>query len=220
LFLYPTQYFFNALATRNLTVYNMIHKMFKPVNKEAWEMTPPTVNAYYDPTKNQMVLPAGILQSPYFFDETYPMAMNMGGAGNVVGHELSHGMRCEREHCFVSHRNIADIEPRLHYEGFDDEGSQYDGTGKLHEWWPTSVRHAFEQRAACVSNLYSQFEVLPGVYINGNLTLGENLADISGIISSSKAYQQVYRIVHTLTHSLTHSHTHTHSLSLSLSMCV
>jgi hypothetical protein len=97
LFLYPTQYFFNALATRNLTVYNMIHKMFKPVNKEAWEMTPPTVNAYYDPTKNQMVLPAGILQSPYFFDETYPMAMNMGGAGNVVGHELSHGMRCERE---------------------------------------------------------------------------------------------------------------------------
>ena len=122
------------------------------------------VNAYYQPTMNEFVLPAGILQAPFFFSLDYPVAMNLGGAGNVVGHELVHG--------------------------FDDEGSQYDGSGKLHEWWPPSVREAFDQRAQCVSELYSSFEVLPGVYINGNLTNGENIADIGGMHSTYTAYQQ------------------------------
>merc|ERR1712188_38918 len=159
---FTESYFDNVLATTRFAVANNLDLLFKDVNPLLCEMTPPTVNAYYDPTKNQMVFPAGILQSPFFFDLEYPAAMNMGGIGNVVGHELSHG--------------------------FDDEGSQFDGTGKLQQWWPDDVREEFEKRAQCVSDLYISVEVLPGQFINGNLTNGENLADIAGVKFAHQAY--------------------------------
>src|SRR5512139_2243557 len=117
-------------------------------------MTPPTVNAYYSANLNRMVFPAGILQPP-FFDRSFPMAMNFGGIGMVMGHELSHG--------------------------FDDQGRKFDPTGKLQEWWEPTVSAKFDERAACVDTLYSGYEVQPGVKLNGKLTLGENIADLGGI---------------------------------------
>jgi putative endopeptidase len=153
----------NVVTCNQFSTADQFAQLTLPVNKARWEMTPPTVNAYYDPTLNEMVFPAGILQSPWFFNATYPPQINFAGIGSVMGHELTHG--------------------------FDDQGANYDGTGKLHQWWPPAVKQRFQQRTECVSNLYSSFEVLPGLYVNGNLTLGENVADIGGLHESFIAYQ-------------------------------
>eukprot|EP01118_Nematostelium_gracile_P010954 TRINITY_DN3848_c0_g1_i1.p1 TRINITY_DN3848_c0_g1~~TRINITY_DN3848_c0_g1_i1.p1 ORF type:complete len:669 (-),score=183.66 TRINITY_DN3848_c0_g1_i1:1-1983(-) len=126
----------------------------QPAVKTAWGMTSDTVNAYYDPTRNQMVFPAGIMQQP-FFNASFPPAMNAGGIGMVMGHELTHG--------------------------FDDEGRDYDGTGRLTNWWENSTSVEFDARVQCVIKQYSQFEVIPGVFVNGKLTQGENIADMGGI---------------------------------------
>lgn len=126
-------------------------------------MTPPTVNAYYNPPLNEIVFPAGILQRP-FFAADYPMAMNFGGIGMVMGHELTHG--------------------------FDDQGSKFDGSGRLTDWWDPSVVTRFEERTQCVSDLYDTYEVLPGVKLNGQLTLGENIADFGGIKAAFAAWKQ------------------------------
>jgi len=125
----------------------------KPTNKELWEMTPATVNAYYDPTKNGMVFPAGILQRP-FFDLTYAEPIYYGGMGFIMGHELTHG--------------------------FDDQGRVYDGNGVLVNWWQPATSAKFDELTTCVINQYSGFEVLPGLFVNGNLTQGENIADMGG----------------------------------------
>ncbi len=117
-------------------------------------MTPPTVNAYYDPQMNNINFPAGILQPP-FFDKSADDAVNFGGIGVVIGHELTHG--------------------------FDDQGRQFDATGNLRDWWTAKDAKAFEQRAACVADEYSNFTVAPGVNVNGKLTLGENTADNGGV---------------------------------------
>jgi predicted metalloendopeptidase len=117
-------------------------------------MSPVTVNAYYTPFGNQIVFPAGILQPP-FFDEAFPAAMNFGGIGMVIGHEITHG--------------------------FDDSGRKFDEAGKLTQWWSDASVAAFEQRAACVEQLYSGIEAAPGAKINGKLTLGENIADLGGV---------------------------------------
>jgi putative endopeptidase len=157
-------FFLNNVVTCNtFSVADQFAQLRLPVNKGRWQMTPPTVNAYYDPTLNEMVFPAGILQSPWFFNATYPPMINFAGIGSVMGHELSHG--------------------------FDDQGANYDGTGKLHQWWPAPVKERFEQRTRCVADLYSTFEVLPGLYVNGNLTLGENVADIGGIHQALTAFK-------------------------------
>ena len=116
-------------------------------------MTPPTVNAYYDPTMNNINFPAGILQPP-FFESDMDDAVNFGGIGMVIGHEMTHG--------------------------FDDQGRQFDAQGNLHDWWTPEDGKEFEKRAACVSQEYSKFEVAPGVHVNGDLTLGENTADNGG----------------------------------------
>ena len=108
-------------------------------------MTADTVNAYYDPTKNQMVFPAGILQTPYF-NQSFPPSMYFGGSGVIMGHELTHG--------------------------FDDQGSDYNGYGVLENWWEPQTKAEFDAKTACVINQYSKFEVLPGVFVNGNLTQG------------------------------------------------
>jgi putative endopeptidase len=134
----------------------------QPVDRGRWYMTPPTVNAYYNPSGNEMVFPAGILQPP-FFDPEYPMAINFGGIGMVMGHELTHG--------------------------FDDQGRKFDGAGKLTQWWEDSAIERFEERAACVEQLYDGYEVQPGLTLNGKLTLGENIADFGGIKQAYRAFR-------------------------------
>ena len=131
-----------------------LNKIGKPVNEKEWGMTPPTVNAYYNPPMNDINFPAGILQPP-FYDASEDPAVNFGAIGVVIGHEMTHG--------------------------FDDEGSKYDGHGNVSDWWTPADRAAFDQRTACLANEYDQFEPVPGVHLNGRLTLGENTADNGGI---------------------------------------
>jgi putative endopeptidase len=134
----------------------------KPVDRTEWGMTPQTVNAYYDPNKNEIVFPAAILQPP-FFDMKADDAVNYGAIGAVIGHEISHG--------------------------FDDQGSQYDGDGKLRNWWTPEDRKAFEAVTSKLDAQYSAYEPLPGTHLNGKLTMGENIADLSGVQIAYKAWQ-------------------------------
>ena len=146
----------SALYERN---YNFA-KLGKPVDEREWHMTPPTVNAYYSTSFNDINFPAGILQPP-FFDFTIDPAVNFGGIGVVIGHEMTHG--------------------------FDDQGSQFDGKGNLREWWTPADRKAFTARTDCEANEYSGFQAAPAhgetpaAYVNGRLTLGENAADNGGL---------------------------------------
>ena len=156
-------YFASAMAARRFEFEFRASKIGKPVDKGEWNMTPPTVNAYYNALLNEMVFPAGILQPP-FFDRSFPMAMNFGGIGMVMGHELTHG--------------------------FDDQGRKFDPSGKLTEWWEPEVAAKFEERAKCVSDLYGSYEVQPGLKLNGKLTLGENIADLGGIKEAYTAYRR------------------------------
>src|SRR4029078_5308632 len=119
-----------------------------------WEMSPPTINAYYEPPLNEMVFPAGILQPP-LFDRRFIAAVNFGAMGSVMGHELTHG--------------------------FDDEGSQFDAAGNLRNWWSESTGKLFKDQTKCVVDQYSGYEAVPGVRLNGELTAGENIADIGGL---------------------------------------
>ena len=134
----------------------------KPVDRTEWGMTPQTVNAYYDPSKNEVVFPAAILQPP-FFDMKADDAVNYGAIGAVIGHEISHG--------------------------FDDQGSQFDGDGKLRNWWTPEDRKAFEAITSRLDAQYSAYEPLPGVHLNGKLTMGENIADLSGLQIAYKAWK-------------------------------
>ena len=130
-----------------------LNKIGKPVDRGEWEMTPPTVNAYYDPLMNNINFPAGILQPP-FFDKKMDDAINFGGIGMVIGHELTHG--------------------------FDDQGRQFDAKGNLHDWWTPEDAKEFDKREACFVDEYSKFTVAPDVHVKGKLTLGENTADNGG----------------------------------------
>ncbi len=152
----------NVLAARAFELRYDLNKIGKPVDRSEWQMSPPTVNAYYDPQKNHMVFPAGILQPP-FFDAKSPVAVNLGGIGMVIGHELTHG--------------------------FDDEGSQFDGNGNLANWWSPQVNEKFKARTGCVADQYSGFEVQPGLKVNGKLTLGENIADLGGLKLAFSAFK-------------------------------
>jgi endothelin-converting enzyme/putative endopeptidase len=135
-------------------------KIGKPIDRNEWQMSPPTVNAYYDAQFNEMVFPAGILQPP-FYANAVPRATNFGGIGMVMGHELTHG--------------------------FDDEGRQFDAAGNLKDWWSPKVNSEFEQRAACVEKQFDGYVVLGDLHVNGKLTLGENIADLGGLKLSYKA---------------------------------
>jgi putative endopeptidase len=130
-----------------------IAKIDKPLDRKEWGMTPPTVNAYYSPSFNEIVFPAGILQPP-FFDKAMDDAVNFGGAGLVIGHELTHG--------------------------FDDEGRKFDPQGNLHDWWTEQDGKEFEKRVSCVADEYSNFVAIDDLKLNGRLTLGENTADNGG----------------------------------------
>jgi predicted metalloendopeptidase len=136
-------------------------KIGKPVDRTEWSMTPSTVNAYYNPSLNEIVFPAGILQPP-FFDATADDAANFGAAGAVIGHEISHG--------------------------FDDEGAQFDGDGNLKNWWSPSDRESFKKKAQCVEHQFDGYTV-QDLHINGKLVNGEAIADLGGLKLAYRAYQ-------------------------------
>ena len=142
----------------------MIAKAGKPVDKDEWLMTPQTVNAYYNPTTNEICFPAGILQYP-FFDMNADDAFNYGAIGVVIGHEMTHG--------------------------FDDQGRQYDKDGNLKDWWTAEDAKNFDERAQVMVNFFDSIEVAPGVYANGRMTLGENIADHGGLQVSYQAFKKV-----------------------------
>jgi len=144
----------NAIRGDRFEWHRQLAKIGKPVDKSEWDMTPPTVNAYYDPQKNNINFPAGILQPP-FYDNGMDDAVNFGGIGAVIGHELTHG--------------------------FDDEGRQFDAQGNLRDWWTPADAEAFNKRAQCFVDEYSSFVAVDDVHLNGKLTLGENTADNGGL---------------------------------------
>jgi putative endopeptidase len=159
----PDNYAANVFAAANWDYNYQVNKLGKPVDKTEWGMTPPTVNAYYNPAFNEIVFPAGILQYP-FFSEDADDAVNYGGIGAVIGHEMTHG--------------------------FDDQGRQYDADGNLKNWWTPADSAAFVTRANKVVSQFNNYTVLDTVHINGQLTEGENLADLGGITIAYEAFKK------------------------------
>jgi endothelin-converting enzyme/putative endopeptidase len=154
----------NSLRANEFESKRQLAKIGKPVDKTEWGMTPPTVNAYYNPLENNINFPAGILQPP-FFSNKIDDAVNLGGIGAVIGHELTHG--------------------------FDDEGRKFDAQGNLTDWWTPVDAKAFEERAQCIVDEYNNFVVVDDVHINGKLTLGENTADNGGLRIAYMALQKM-----------------------------
>ncbi len=155
-------YLQNILSCKEWAIQDMIAKhLNKPVDKDEWYMTPQTVNAYYNPTTNEICFPAGILQPP-FFDMEADDAFNYGAIGVVIGHEMTHG--------------------------FDDQGSKYDKDGNLSQWWTEEDTKRFNERIQVMRDYHDSIEVLPGLHSNGSLTLGENMADHGGLMVSYQAF--------------------------------
>ena len=152
----------NVIRSREFEYNKELAKLGKPIDREEWGMTPQTVNAYYNPEMNEIVFPASILQAP-FFNADADDAVNYGAIGGVIGHEISHG--------------------------FDDQGAQYDGDGNLRDWWTAADHKNFAAKTKMLGEQDNQFSPLPGYHVNGELTLGENIADNSGIAIAYKAYK-------------------------------
>jgi putative endopeptidase len=152
----------NVMRSRVVESNRELNKLGRPIDRDEWGMTPQTVNAYYNPEMNEIVFPASILQPP-FFDANADDAANYGGIGAVIGHEISHG--------------------------FDDQGAQYDGDGNLRDWWTASDHKNFAAKTKMLVNQYNGYSPLPGYNVNGELTLGENIADNSGLAIAYKAYK-------------------------------
>ncbi len=153
----------NVRRSAEFEYQDMIRRLGQPVDRGKWGMTPQTVNAYYNSVNNEIVFPAAILQPP-FFDLNADDAVNYGAIGAVIGHEISHG--------------------------FDDQGRKSDGEGNLRDWWTAQDAAAFEQRATMLVEQYSAFEPIPGARVNGRLTLGENIGDVSGVAIAHRAYRK------------------------------
>ncbi|KAK3784347.1 hypothetical protein RRG08_053831 [Elysia crispata] len=160
---YRDKYFENVLENKRQAVSKNLRELRQPFDKKKWEGDPSQVNAYYNPVKNQIMFPAGILQPP-FFSMTYPKSMNFGGIGFLIGHEVTHG--------------------------FDDKGRQYDKYGNLVQWWAKEAEMKFKKKAQCVIDQYGNFSV-PGIdmNLNGVNTQGENIADNGGLKQAFKAYR-------------------------------
>lgn len=152
----------HLLASARFEYDRDLNKLGGPIDRNEWHMTPQTINAYYNPTMNEIVFPAAILQPP-FFNMAADDAVNYGGIGAVIGHELSHG--------------------------FDDKGSKFDGNGNLRMWWTEEDRAEFEKRSAGLVGQYNGFEAMEGKFVNGELTLGENIGDLGGLSVSYAAYR-------------------------------
>jgi putative endopeptidase len=153
----------NVERARVFEFNRQLAKIGKPVDRGEWEMTPPTVNAYYDPQMNDINFPAGVLQPPAF-DPDSDAAPNYGDTGGTIGHELTHG--------------------------FDDEGRQFDAHGNLRDWWTEEDGKEFVKRASCISTQYSRYTIIDDIKINGKLTLGEDVADLGGLILAYRAWQE------------------------------
>ena len=156
-------YVVNVLAANQFDFNRDLAKLGKPVDRSEWGMTPPTVNAYYSPSGNEIVFPAGILQPP-FFDPKADDASNYGGIGAVIGHEMTHG--------------------------FDDQGRQFDGDGNLKDWWTAADKKRFQQRADGVAAQFDQFVAVDDAHVNGHLTLGEDIADLGGVKIAYLAFER------------------------------
>jgi putative endopeptidase len=156
-------YVLNALRAAKFEATRDLTKIGKPVDRTDWGMTPPTVNAYYNPNMNEIVFPAGILQPPFFYANADD-AVNYGAIGAVIGHEMTHG--------------------------FDDQGRQYDGVGNLRDWWTKKSAAEYDKRRKAVVDQYSEYQPLPGLHVNGELTQGENIADIGGVKLAYAALQK------------------------------
>src|SRR5207302_529493 len=156
-------YYNNAVSAGEFEFKRNLGKIGKPVDKTEWGMTPPTVNAYYNPQFNEIVFPAGILQPP-FYDPKADDAVNYGGMGAVIGHEITHG--------------------------FDDHGSKFDGQGNLKDWWSPEDLKNFKARAACVSDQFDAYVVDGDLHENGKLVLGESIADLGGLTIAYAAYEK------------------------------
>ena len=156
-------YFENAYNSGQFQIGRNLQDIGKPVDRTRWGMTPPTVNAYYSGTFNEIVFPAGILQPPFFNPEADD-AINYGAIGGVIGHEISHG--------------------------FDDQGSKFDADGNFKSWWTSADRQKFDDRAMCVVNQFNGYEVQDDLFINGKLTLGENIGDFAGLTIAYDAFQK------------------------------
>jgi putative endopeptidase len=152
----------NEVRASQVEYQRTLDRLGKPVDRDEWFTTPQTVNAYYQPTRNDITFPAAILQPP-FFDVNADDAVNYGGIGAVIGHEISHA--------------------------FDDQGRKFDGTGNLRDWWTPQDVQRFTTKATALAAQYSAYEPLPGEHINGELTLGENIADLSGLTVAMRAYR-------------------------------
>jgi len=153
----------NVMRGNMFETERQLKKIGKPVDRSEWGMTPPTVNAYYNPNMNEIVFPAGIMQPP-FFDMKADDAVNYGGMGAVIAHEISHG--------------------------FDDQGRQFDAAGNLRDWWSPESAKAYTERSKAIVAQYAAYEPLPGIHINGELTQGENIADIGGLKLAYTALQK------------------------------
>jgi endothelin-converting enzyme/putative endopeptidase len=160
-----TSFFANSLAANRFEHVRDLAKIGRPVDRNEWLMSPPTVNAYYEPQKNEIVFPAGILQPP-FFDQTATDAVNFGSMGMVVGHEITHG--------------------------FDDEGRQFDADGNLKDWWSEKVGKDFVTRADCVKEQFNGYVGVDDIKVKGDLTEGENIADLGGLKLSHAAMIEWY----------------------------
>ena len=152
----------NAMRATAVTLDRNIARLPGPIDRTEWLMTPQTVNAYYYPPANEIVFPAAILQPP-FFDVNADDAVNYGSIGSVIGHEISHG--------------------------FDDQGRRYDGRGNLADWWTPGDNAEFQRRAQALVQQYSSYTPIDGMHVNGELTLGENIADLAGVAMAYRAYQ-------------------------------
>ncbi|WP_353138274.1 M13 family metallopeptidase [Pseudopedobacter sp.] len=155
-------YFQNLTNAEKWSYQDMVNQLGKPIDKTRWGMTAPTVNAYYNPVMNEIVFPAGILQFP-FFDPNADDAVNYGGIGAVIGHEISHG--------------------------FDDAGSQYDAKGALNNWWTKEDREKFDARTEKLVNQFNNYKILDTLSVNGRLTLGENIGDLGGLNAAYTAFK-------------------------------
>jgi putative endopeptidase len=152
----------NVIRGAEFEFHRVADRIGKPVDRTEWGMTPPTVNAYYNAPRNEIVFPAGILQPP-FFDPKADAAVNYGAIGAVIGHEMTHG--------------------------FDDQGRKFDAKGNLRDWWTPQDAKNYEARAACVERQFDAYEVRPGLHENGKLVLGESIADLGGLTIAHKAYE-------------------------------
>ncbi|MCW8386566.1 M13 family metallopeptidase [Fluoribacter dumoffii] len=156
-------YVLNVIRANEFLINRDLNKIGKPIDRSEWVMTPQTINAYYDPSMNNLNIPAGILQSP-FFDSNAPAAVNYGAIGFVMGHEMTHG--------------------------FDDQGAQFDGHGNLKNWWTPSDLEKFKKATQCIVNQYSQYVVDGDLHVQGKLVVGEATADLGGITLAYRAFKR------------------------------